>query len=73
MKPLRIALAQTAPHLGLFDENLERHHTLLADARAGGAGLVVFPELGLTGYQLLALVMIPLFAFLWKRDQEVYG
>jgi len=24
--------------------------------------------LGLTGYQLLALAMIPLFAFLWKRD-----
>jgi predicted amidohydrolase len=52
VKPLRIALAQTAPHLGLFDENLERHHALLAEARAGGAGLVVFPELGLTGYQL---------------------
>jgi phosphatidylglycerol:prolipoprotein diacylglycerol transferase len=28
---------------------------------------------GLTGYQLLALAMIPLFAFLWKRDQEAYG
>jgi NAD+ synthase (glutamine-hydrolysing) len=52
VKPLRIALAQTAPHLGQFDENLERHHALLAEARAGGAGLVVFPELGLTGYQL---------------------
>ncbi len=25
---------------------------MLAEARAGGAGLVVFPELGLTGYQL---------------------
>lgn len=52
MKPLRIALAQFAPRLGMFDENLERHRGLLADARAGGAGLVVFPELGLTGYQL---------------------
>jgi phosphatidylglycerol---prolipoprotein diacylglyceryl transferase len=28
---------------------------------------------GLTGYQLLALAMIPLFAFLWKRDREAYG
>jgi predicted amidohydrolase len=52
VKLLRIALAQTAPHLGLFDENLECHHALLADARAAGAELVVFPELGLTGYLL---------------------
>ena len=52
MRPLRIALAQIAPQLGSFDENLERHRTLLAEARAGGAGLVVFPELGLTGYLL---------------------
>jgi predicted amidohydrolase len=52
VKPLRIALVQTSPHLGLFDENLDRHHVLLAEARARGAGLVVFPELGLTGYLL---------------------
>jgi predicted amidohydrolase len=49
---LRIALAQIAPRLGLFDENLARHRELLAKAREGGADLVVFPELGLTGYQL---------------------
>jgi len=36
----------------MLDENLARHAALLAEARAGGAGLVVFPELGLTGYQL---------------------
>jgi predicted amidohydrolase len=52
VKSLRIALAQIAPRLGLFDENVERHHAVLAEARLGGAGLVVFPELGLTGYQL---------------------
>lgn len=52
MQPLRIALAQIAPRLGLFEENLARHEQLLAEARAGGAGLVVFPELGLTGYLL---------------------
>ncbi len=52
MKPLRIALAQLAPRLGLLDENLARHSETLAAARTGGAGLVVFPELGLTGYQL---------------------
>ncbi len=52
MQPLRIALAQIAPRLGLLEENLARHEELLAEARAGGAGLVVFPELGLTGYLL---------------------
>ena len=52
MKPLRVALAQLAPRLGLLDENLARHGELLAMAKSGGADLVVFPELGLTGYQL---------------------
>jgi predicted amidohydrolase len=52
MQPLRIALAQLAPRLGLLDDNLARHRETLAAARSGGAGLVVFPELGLTGYQL---------------------
>ncbi len=52
MKPLRIALAQLAPRLGGLDENLARHRALIGEARTGGAGLVVFPELGLTGYQL---------------------
>lgn len=53
MQPtLRIALAQVAPRLGHLDANLARHHALLADARAADADLVVFPELGLTGYLL---------------------
>ena len=49
MTPLRIALAQIAPRLGMFDENLALHHELIREARAKEAGLVVFPELGLTG------------------------
>jgi predicted amidohydrolase len=52
VQPLRIALAQIAPRLGLLEENLASHHALIAQARGGGAGLVVFPELGLTGYLL---------------------
>ena len=52
MQPLRIALAQIAPRLGDLEANLARHHELIAAARERGAGLVVFPELGLTGYQL---------------------
>ena len=52
MQPLRVALAQVAPRLGDLEANLARHHALIAEARDGGAGLVVFPELGLTGYLL---------------------
>ena len=52
MEPLRVALAQIAPRLGDLEANLERHHALLGEARSKGARLVVFPELGLTGYLL---------------------
>ena len=52
MASLRIALAQIAPRLGFLEENLARHRELLAEARDAGADLVVFPELGLTGYLL---------------------
>jgi predicted amidohydrolase len=36
----------------MLDENLARHHEIIDEARGKGAGLVVFPELGLTGYLL---------------------
>jgi predicted amidohydrolase len=52
VQALKIALAQIAPRLGMFDENLARHHEIIKEARDKGAGLVVFPELGLTGYLL---------------------
>jgi predicted amidohydrolase len=52
MASLRVALAQIAPRLGALDENLERHHELIGEARREGSDLVVFPELGLTGYLL---------------------
>ena len=52
MPSIRVALAQIAPTLGRLDLNLARHHELIELARSEGAGLVVFPELGLTGYQL---------------------
>jgi predicted amidohydrolase len=52
VQPLRIALAQVAPQLGALEDNLARHAALIGDARTAGAGLVVFPELGLTGYLL---------------------
>lgn len=49
---VRIALAQVAPRLGALDDNIARHHELIAEGRRHGADLVVFPELGLTGYLL---------------------
>jgi NAD+ synthase (glutamine-hydrolysing) len=52
VQPVRIALAQVAPRLGDLEANLARHAELIAEARDGGASLVVFPELGLTGYLL---------------------
>jgi predicted amidohydrolase len=52
MSLLTVALAQIAPRLGALGDNLARHHELLGEARAQGADLVVFPELGLTGYLL---------------------
>ena len=52
MERVRIALAQLAPALGALEDNLERHRVALGEARDGGANLIVFPELGLTGYLL---------------------
>ncbi len=52
MQPIRIALAQVAPRLGDLEANLARHLDLVREARGGGADLIVFPELGLTGYLL---------------------
>ena len=52
VQTLTVALAQIAPRLGALETNLATHHARLDEARALGADLVVFPELGLTGYQL---------------------
>ena len=69
MQPLRIALAQIAPRLGDLEANLERHHELLREGREAGAGLVVFPELGLTGYLLQDLAG----DVAMRRDDERLG
>ena len=51
-----VAMAQTAPRLGDVEANLDRHLELIKEAADGGAALVVFPELSLTGYFLKDLV-----------------
>ncbi|HEX3630460.1 MAG TPA: nitrilase-related carbon-nitrogen hydrolase [Candidatus Dormibacteraeota bacterium] len=53
---LTVALAQIDPALGDRKRNLERHRHWVHQASAGGAQLVVFPELSLTGYFLKDLV-----------------
>ena len=51
-----VAIAQIQPRLGDVAANLERHLDLAAQAAEGGAALLVFPELSLTGYFLKDLV-----------------
>ena len=53
---MRVSLVQMFPRLGAFEANLDRHLEFLKKARENGVGLVVFPELSLTGYGLKDLV-----------------
>jgi predicted amidohydrolase len=53
MQDLRLALAQTAPRLGMINENIAEHLRHAKAAKQAGAKLVIFPELSLTGYLLL--------------------
>jgi predicted amidohydrolase len=53
---LNLALAQINTVLGDVDKNLQKHLSLIDQARQGGADLIVFPELSLTGYVLQDLV-----------------
>ena len=49
---LIVALAQCYPKLGDVAANVGMHLGVINDAAARGAGLVVFPELSITGYFL---------------------
>jgi len=53
---LTVALAQINTILGRPDANLEVHLNMVQQAQAGGADLLVFPELSLSGYVLQDLV-----------------
>ncbi len=53
---LNLALAQINTALGDVQANLDKHLSLIAEAKKGDADLVVFPELSLTGYVLQDLV-----------------
>ena len=49
---LLVAAAQTVPVRGMIEANLAHHVDMVRAAAAKGVGLVVFPELSLTGYEL---------------------
>src|SRR5687767_5949810 len=49
---LQIGLGQVAPSLGRVPENLRAHEQIIDQARSAAVDLLVFPELGLTGYLL---------------------
>jgi len=56
---VRLALAQTNSTVGDLDGNTARVLELIGAARAGGADLVLFPELVLTGYPPEDLLLRP--------------
>jgi predicted amidohydrolase len=80
MPRLTLALAQINTRLGDVEANLEKHLTLIDEARGRGADLVLFPELSLTGYGLQDLASSvarrptsddPVFRRLLKASREI--
>ena len=67
---LTAALAQINTRLGRVTDNLDKHLALVEQAHAGGADLLVFPELSLTGYALQDLV--PTVALRPNRDDPIF-
>lgn len=59
---VRIALCQANLPVGDIDGNVERVRTRIDEARAHGAGLIVFPELSITGYPPEDLLLRPSFS-----------
>jgi len=49
---VNVALAQINTRLGDVEANLEKHLSIVNEARKSGVDLLVFPELSLTGYVL---------------------
>ncbi|MCW8807309.1 MAG: NAD+ synthase, partial [Rhodanobacter sp.] len=69
MARLRLALAQFDFPVGAVAANAARIGDLIAQARDGGAALVVFPELALSGYPPEDLLLRP--SFLAACDSEL--
>ncbi|MBQ4854576.1 NAD+ synthase [Rhodanobacter sp. B2A1Ga4] len=69
MAKLRMALAQFDFPVGAVAANAAKARELIAQARAGGAALVAFPELTLSGYPPEDLLLRP--SFLAACDSEL--
>ncbi len=54
---IQIAVSQFSPILGNFRANMEKHVQHIQEAKQNGADVIIFPELGLTGYQVQDLVL----------------
>src|ERR687885_2191706 len=67
----RVGLAQFAPKLGDVQPNLEKHFEFIERAREQKVDLLIFPELGLTGYYLKDLV--PVVAARPVADDPIFG
>ena len=52
MKKFTLAIGQIRPKLGDLKCNMERHIEVAKQAKDGGAHLILFPELSLTGYSV---------------------
>ncbi|NQW65142.1 MAG: NAD+ synthase [Actinobacteria bacterium] len=61
MGPIRIGLAQVNPTVGDLSENRELILKFARHAKSGGAHIVLFPEMVLTGYPVEDLAMRPSF------------
>jgi len=70
MTKLKLALAQINTKLGDVDANLEKHLDLIERARAQDSGLILFPELSLTGYTLQDLT--PSVAHAPTKDDPIF-
>jgi NAD+ synthase (glutamine-hydrolysing) len=65
---MRIALAQIDTTVGDLDGNREQILSWLADAKAAGADIVLFPELAITGYPPEDLLLRPSFIHAAERS-----
>ena len=70
MKPLTVALAQQNFTVGALEANADRILAVGRRAAAAGAGLVVFPELALSGYPPEDLVLKPRFLEACERQLQ---
>ncbi|OOG64013.1 NAD+ synthase [Rhodanobacter sp. B04] len=71
MSPLRLALAQFDFPVGAVAANAAKVEDLMTQARAGGASLVVFPELSLSGYPPEDLLLRPSFLAACESELDV--